>query len=194
MFDKQGLTVRIFFVIAIISAGSVILPLWNYSRFYLAWSRFDYVVEDVAVNATQAIETNRAQVNVTFLVTNPTDYSGLSVIHLSCDLEYLWTYHSTSIYPSAPMTPWWDLRTILDTQTYPLRPNSQITISLTLLINPIVGSSTYQSDSNFISFLGTESGNGNIQWFLGCDLVAGTFLGGLDAGSKDVFVNSTVIA
>jgi hypothetical protein len=187
------LPVRVFFAIAIISAFTLVVPVWNYSKFYIAWNRLDYTVAKVTiVNASQAILTNKAQINVTLLVTNPTDYSGLNVVYITCDVEYLWINHTVyqminTFYVIPTISPLWDLNSVKDGQTHPLGPNSQITIPLTLSLSTTGGSAADQDVArSFISFLKSKQAERptQIQWFLSCDLVAGTFLGNIDVGSK----------
>jgi hypothetical protein len=64
---KLGVPTAVFFAITLISVGSLVLPLWNYTRFYLALWNFDYLASSVTVDRSQ-INATRAMVNVTFLI------------------------------------------------------------------------------------------------------------------------------
>jgi hypothetical protein len=189
IFGKQDLPLRVFLAIAIISAGFLILPMWNYSMFYLAWSRIDYKVLDVTINPTQVNVTSSPLVKVTFLVTNPTGYSGLEVGYITCNLEYRGDTHTVPVIiagrPTTGVrsTDLWDLRIGSDPQWYQVGPNANRTIVLEVRINPNSGDSyERQYALDFLVYVGDKPSS--IRWFLDCDLSVNSFMGSLDAGEK----------
>jgi hypothetical protein len=189
MFGRQDLPLRAFLAITIISVALLVLPMWNYSMFYLAWSRIDYNVLNVAINATQVNVASSLAVKITFLVTNPTGYSGLKVGYVTCDLEYYGEEHLVPvIVGGVPTGGWipstlWDLEVGSDPQWYQLDPNANRTILLEISINPNSGNSADQQNAiDFLVYLGSKPGS--ITWFLDCDLSVNSFLGNLDAGQK----------
>jgi hypothetical protein len=192
MFRKQDLPLSAFFAITIISVALLVLPMWNYSMFYLAWSRIDYTVSNIDINATQVnVASSPASllVKITLLVTNPTGYSGLKVGYATCDLEYYGPDHLVPVIVGGiPTGGWipttlWNLKVGSDPQWYQLGPNTNRTILLEIYINPNSGSSSDQQNAvDFLAYLGSKPGN--IAWFLDCDLSVNSFLGELDAGSK----------
>jgi hypothetical protein len=189
MFDKRDLPLHAFFAITIISAGLLVLPMWNYSMFYLAWSRIDYNVSKVAINATQVSVTSNLAVNITFLVTNPTDYSGLRVGYATCNLQYFDGEHQVPVIVGGRPTGQWvlsnlsDLKIGSDPQWYQIDPNGNRTISFAVIINANSGNSYQQQYAlDFLVYLGNKPNK--IEWFLSCDLYVNSFLGNLDAGQK----------
>lgn len=182
---RFGVPATVFFAISIISVGSLVLPLWNYAKFYSALWGFDFSLLSVTIDASQIKVANRAQVNVTLLVTNPTDYSGLTVSSAKCVLKYYGDGHEVlepiggSPLVKPVWTNWWDLKTGIDSQRRSIGPNSNSTVLLEFSINPNSGSQGEQQDAwDFIEHLATNPGQ--ITWSLGCSLTLSTFLGSFD--------------
>lgn len=189
---KLGAPTAVFFAIMIISVGFSVVPLWNYTRFYLALWNFDYTVSSVTVDRSQINATNiNAVVYVNFNITNPTDYSGLQVAQISCRLQYLrpvghYVVENAGYRSSTQVwTYWWDLGVKSTNQRYPIGSNTKLIISLELFVNPYSGS---QSDKqiawDFINHLRTPTTQ-EIQWSLTCLLTLSTFIGSFQRGPND---------
>lgn len=183
---KLGVPTAVFFAITLISVGSLVLPLWNYTRFYLALWNFDYLASSVTVDRSQ-INATRAMVNVTFLIMNPTDYSGLQVASISCRLQYLQPNHGhfvieTTGYRASQQrwTYWWNLRVASTTQSSSVGSNTEFPISIVFVANPYSSPQSDQQNAyDFISYLEAPATQ-QIQWSLTCVLTLSTFIGSFD--------------
>jgi hypothetical protein len=171
----------------IISVSLLVVPLWNYTRFYLALWNFDYTVSGVTVDRSQ-LNATRAVVNVTFAVMNPTDYSGLQVASISCRLQYLRSIGHYVIenagYRSSRQvwTYWWDLGVESTNQRYSIASNTDLTIPLEIVVNPYSGSQSEQQIAwDFITNLKTPTTQ-EIHWSLTCLLTISTFIGSFQRG------------
>lgn len=177
-----------FFLITIVSVGWVAFPLWNYSRFYSAVYELRYSLVNVSVDAHQV---ENVRVSIKFFVSNPTDYSGLSVISVKCGLTYEDGTHMVPIYTGprtityVPSTLW-----VLPTEWFnvpnmPVPPFGNNTISVFFVINPNT-SSLSAEELNFISFLRTTPAN--VSWSLDSSLLLSSFLGGIAVTNSATFV------
>lgn len=184
---KLGAPTAVFFAIMIISVGFLVLPLWNYTRFYLALWNFDYTVSSVTVDQSQ-LNATRVFVNVNFAIMNPTDYSGLQVASISCRLQYLrpvghYVIETTGFRSSRQVwTYWWDLGVESTNQRYPITSDTEFTIPLEIVVNPYSGSQSAQQIAwDFITHLRTPTTQA-IQWSLTCLLTLSTFIGSFQRG------------
>ena len=188
MFRKQELPTTVFFAVTIVSAGLLILPMWNYFKFYSALYNFDYIVKNVTIDTTQITVTNHAVVNITLLATNPTDYSGLQVSYVACGLKYWGDSHQVSVPTSGRSmeliwTNWWDLKGGSTTQWYSIEPNGNRTILLQVFVSPNSGSQGEQQNAwDFMNYLETARAakQRQILWSLSCVLTLNSFLGSFD--------------
>ena len=182
---KQDLPQTIFLVIMIISAGLIVLPMWNYTKYYLALSNFDYNITKVAISTNQLYPptSTTAKINITLTASNPTDYSGLQVATVGFDIEYYGDYHWVELPPTSlgqqpvpEYTNVWDLAstTTPPAQSYSIGPNANVTI---LIETSIIGNSSTNA-LEFISYLELLKGNGSnqIDWSIFCHLDLTTFL------------------
>lgn len=198
---KFDVPTTVFFVITAISVGFVVFPLWNYNRFYLALWNFDYNLSNVAIdpNQVKAIQLNEIdeiQINVTLLVINPTDYSGLEVRSVAVGLKYFEGEHMVLV-PSGPRgvtwvtTNWWDLKVGSDQGKHPVGSNSNITVLLPITVTPNSNVPAEQSNARaFINFLNTRPVQ--IVWSLTCILVVSSFMGNFDVSRVFAYVTSLV--
>lgn len=172
----------VFFAITVISVGSVVLPLWNYTRYYLALWNFDYVLSSVTIDASQI---EAIKINVTLLLLNPTDYSGLEVSSIKVGMQYFGARHEVPVPAGArgiQMVPsyLWDLKIGSTDEVHPLGSNSNETVLLTVVVNPnsniLAERNSAQEFMNFVS----DKYRTQIMWYLNCVLVLSSFLGGFD--------------
>jgi hypothetical protein len=179
---KLDKSVMVFFAITVVSVGFVVLPLWNYSRFYLALWNFDYTLSSITVDTHQI---DAIQINVSLLAMNPTEYSGLEVSSAQVSLQYFGAVHEVvvPVYPKGIQyvsTNWWDLKIGSATGTHPVGSNLNSTILITIVISP---NSNNPAESNhaqeFINFVSDKTTT-KIEWSLNCVLVLFSFLGGFD--------------
>lgn len=172
----------VFFAITIITAGLIVVPLWNYTKFYVALNNFDYTLTSVTIHTSQiTVPTSAlAKINVTLTATNPTDYSGLHIGTVGCDLQYVGPDHQVWV-PTArgkghyETTYWWLLTQGTAQAPGPLRPNSNMTILIQISIRLDYNKPDYQQNSDFINYLRTSPTE--IKWYIGCDLPLNSFLG-----------------
>jgi hypothetical protein len=184
-FRKQSLPQTIFFAITIISVGLLILPLWNYAKFYAALYDFEYTIPAITINTSQLNE-NIAQINFTLIFTNPTGYSGLGATSVTCELEFYGDVHYvvTGRPPQYQATTLWDLTTVgAPNQQYMIGPNSVLKILFTTTINPNSTTGDQQDAYyDFISYLRTEVAmHGQIQWSLICAVTLTSFIGSIQS-------------
>jgi hypothetical protein len=177
---KQYLPQTVFFVITIVSASLLILPLWNYVGFYAALYNFDYS-PTITINTSQ-LDANTAQINVTLVTSNPMGYSGLRATEVTCMLEYTGEAHEvlTGVPPRYQLSYLWDLTTVGSASTqYTISPNTNTTILFQTTINPISVTGDQQTAYyDFIGYLRTQvATHGQIQWFLTCRLTLISFIG-----------------
>jgi len=180
----------VFFAITIISAGLIILPTWNYTRFYTALNNFDYTLVGATLNASNLNlpTTASASISLTLLVTNPTDYSGLQIGSYGCDLQYVGPIHMVTVivpfsggHTLTYNTSLWDLTSTASTQlSGPIGPYSSKTLTIKANIKPDYSSGTPQETAvDFLNYLATTSSK-QIQWYLDCHIGLVTFLGTFD--------------
>jgi len=162
----------VFFAVTIISAGTLILPLWNYTQFYSAWYNFSYTIPRVNINTSQ-LSRQTAQINLTLVATNPTGYSGLQVQSVSCVMSYNGSVHLGAEGPTNS----WELTTLSTTKPYSISPNSNTTILFDITISPnSAPPDQFDAFQQFISYLISQTPGGQIQWSLACSLVLASFL------------------
>lgn len=202
MLRKENLPQTIFYAITIISAGLVVPPLWNYTRFYIALNNFDYSLSNATIYTSQIKVPNsaQAQINITLIATNPIDYSGLRTGTIGCALMYLGDSHTIYVAPDSPLrylasqtiylssgrtagylivTNWWLLATPnVPQQSGPIGPNSKRTISIEISITLDYGNTDYRQNVDFINHLRTMPNE--IEWTLNCHLPLIAFLGTFD--------------
>lgn len=128
---KQDLPTTLFLAVTIISAATLIAPLWNYTQYYSALYNVNYTIQGITVNASQ-LSVHTVQINFTFVATNPTPYSGLQVGPASCEIDF---YGSVHLVGGTPTT-WWELTTLFFTKSQAIDPNSNIKISFGTTISP----------------------------------------------------------
>lgn len=170
---KQDLPATIFFAITIISAATLIAPLWNYTQYYSAVYNFKYTIPEIAVNTSQ-LSAHIAQINFTFLATNPTPYSGLQVGPANCKIDFYGSVHLVNGQP----TTWWELTILYVTKTHAIGPNSNITIPFDTQINPDNAKSydQYAAFQEFINYLTSQVPSRQITLFLTCHLGLDSFM------------------
>jgi hypothetical protein len=113
---------------------------------------------------------------------NPTDYSGLSVVQISCRLSYLAGLHEVPVVSGGRggliqyvSTYWWDLPARLFHVNIPVPPHISDNVSLVLVVNILEGSiSDMQNAQSFVSFLRTAPSD--ITWSLSFQFLLSTFL------------------
>lgn len=183
----------VFFAITIVSVGSVVLPLWNYTRYYLALWNFDYVLSSVTIDASNI---EAIQVNVTLLLLNPTDYSGLEVGSIMVGVQYFGAVHEVSV-PAArgiQMVPsnWWDLKIGSTHEVHSLGANANETVLVMINVNPnsniLAERNNAQAFMNFVS----DKYRTQITWSLSCVLVLSSFLGGFAVSRNFAYVTPLV--
>ena len=183
---KQDLPQTIFFAITIISAGLVVLPLWNYTQYYLALSNFDYTLTKVTLSTDQLFPPTSAivKINITLTVSNPTDYSGLRISSVACVLDYYGDYRLVEEPPATlgeqpgwVYTNVWDLTTASTppAQSYSIGPHENKTI----LIETSISGTSGTNALDFISYLESLSQESapQIDWSITCGLSLSTFQG-----------------
>jgi len=182
---KQNLPQTIFLAITIISAGLTVLPILNYTKYYLALANFNFTVTNVTMSTNQLYTPANAivKINITLTASNPTDYSGLVVADVGCVLSYNGSYHTVTLppvslgqQPTYVYTNLWQLESVTTpmTRTYPLRPNSNTTI----LIETSIAGNSDQNAADFVNYLESLEGSGSnqIDWSISCRLGLITFL------------------
>lgn len=180
---KEDLPQTVFLAITIISASSIILPMWNYTKFYTAFNNFNYTLSKATIYTSNInVPSNvTAQINITLLVTNPTDYSGLRIGTVGCDLYYYGNSHTvwvgTAMGPGHyNVTNWWILTSASTPKPLgPIGPNSNMTILIEISITPDYGKPDYQQNADFLNYLLTKPPP--IEWSIDCHLPLSTFLG-----------------
>lgn len=170
---KRDLPATIFFAITIISAATLIVPLWNYIQYYSAVYDFSYTIPGIALNTSQ-LNAHIAQINFTFVATNPTSYSGLQVGPASCEIDFIGSVHLVDGQPSN----YWVLTTLYVTKTRSIGPNSNMTIPFDIQINPdnTKSNDQYVAFQEFINYLTSEGPGGQITLFLTCHLGLDSFM------------------
>jgi hypothetical protein len=183
-FRRQHLPQTVFFAIAIISASLIILPLWNYTKYYIALNNFDFTLSKATMYASNVnVPTNAtAKIDITLLVTNPTDYSGLRVGTVGCDLQYYGPTHVITqiihgvVYSYS--TPLWDLTSLsVRPSSEIIEPDSNRTILIEAFIKPNYDSPNgpQQSVVDFITYLETKPGE--IKWSISFEMPLNSFIG-----------------
>jgi hypothetical protein len=185
---KQDLPQTIFLAIMIVSISLIILPTWNYTRYYIALNNFDYTLlaMNMITSNVSDVASGLAKINITFLVTNPTDYSGFVIGTVGAELQYNGSYHwvhhagggfaggtSGDVYTNV-----WELTSATTLQpSGPIGPNSNRTILLEILIKPDFSNPNGpdQNAASFIEYLATKQTK--IGWSIMCTLPLNTFLG-----------------
>ena len=201
MLKKENLPQTVFYAITIISAGLVVFPLWNYTRFYIALNNFDYTLSNATLYTSRITVPNSAQarINVTLVANNPIDYSGLHIGTAGCALIYRAESHTIWVAPGSPLgnlasqtisvdtkhgrvlivTNWWMLTSINTPQPCgPIGPNSKRTILLEVSIMLDYGKPDYQQNADFINYLRTMPNE--VEWSINCHLPLVAFLGTFD--------------
>lgn len=185
---KLDVPTAAFFLITIVSVGWVAFPLWNYSRFYSAVYNLSYSLVDISVDAHQV---ENVRVSIKFFVSNPTDYSGLSVISVKCGLTYVDGLHMVPIYVGpktvnyVPSYQWVLPTEWFNVQNVSIPPFGNNTISVFFVINPNT-SSLSTEELNFISFLRTMPSE--VSWSVDFSLLLSSFLGGIAVSYTTSFV------
>jgi len=182
---KQNLPQTIFLAITIISAGLTVLPILNYTKYYLAVANFNFTITNVTMSTSKLYPPTNAivQINITVIASNPTDYSGMVIEDIGCILQYYGSYHLIVIPPAAlgqqptyEYTYLWQLESTSTpaTRTYPLRPNANTTI----LIESSLAGNNNQNAADFVTYLESLKGSGSnqIDWSINCHLSLNTFL------------------
>lgn len=184
---KQDLPQTVFFAIMIISAGLVVLPMWNYTKYYLALNNFDYTLTKVAIHTNQLYPPTStiAKINITFTASNPTDYSGLQISTVGYDLEYYGDYHLVELPPVTlggqigwMNTSMWELTSASTppTQLYSIGPHTNTAI----VIETSISGNSGKNALDFITYLESLSKGSEpnqIHWSINCRLDLNTFLG-----------------
>lgn len=178
---KQDLPATLFFAITIISAATLIAPLWNYTQYYSALYNFNYTIQGITVNTSQ-LSAHTAQINFTLVATNPTPYSGLQVGPATCEIDF---YGSVHLDISGTPTTWWELTMLIVPKSQTIGPNSKITIPFGTTINPDntkLSSDQYAAFQEFIFDLTStvRGGSGDITLSLTCHLELQSFMVSLD--------------
>jgi hypothetical protein len=163
---KQDLPQTVFFAITIISAGLVVLPLWNYTKYYVALGNFDYTLTNVTFYAEPLYPPTSTivKINITLTASNPTDYSGLQVSTVTCFLEYYGEYDIAQELTSATSPP----------QSYSIRPNANTTIMIETSFSGNSGTNALDF-INYLETLSKEGGAAQIVWSINCRLFLTTF-------------------
>jgi hypothetical protein len=184
---KQDLPQTVFLAIMIISVSLIILPAWNYTRYYIALNNFDYTLSAVNIYTSNVnVPANGfAKINITLLTINPTDYSGLVIGTVGANLQYIGNTHQVWQGPGYGRgsgkyvsTNLWPLTSATTQQSNgPIGPNSNRTILLEILIKPDFNnpSGPNLDAVNFIDYLATNPNK--IEWLISCTLPINTFLG-----------------
>ena len=183
---KQDLPQTIFFIIMIVSAGLVVLPLWNYTKYYLALSDFNYTLTKITLYTSHLFPPTSgiAKINITLTASNPTDYSGLQIGTAWCDLEYYGDYHEVALPPASlgqqptfVNTNVWDLGSVSSppTQSHPIGPHTNTEILIETSINGSSGTGALAFIS-YLESLSTESAP-QVDWSISCTLSLQTFQG-----------------
>lgn len=184
---KQDLPRTAFIVLMIISLGLVILPAWNYTRYYIALNGFDYTLAGVNIYTSNVSMPTKglAKINLTIFTTNPTDYSGFVIGTVGATLQYIGNTHLVWVGPGYGRgsgkyvsTNLWPLTSATTLHSKgPIGPNSNKTILLKILIKPDYNNPSGPDEDaiNFIDYLATSPSK--IEWLISCTLPLGTFLG-----------------
>jgi hypothetical protein len=185
---KQDLPQTIFLAIMIVSVSLIILPTWNYTRYYIALNNFDYTLSAMSMITSNVtvLASGLAKINITLFVTNPTDYSGLAIGTIGAELQYFGNYHWVHVAGGGFVggtggdvyTNLWDLTSATTLQPNgAVGPNSNKTILLEILIKPDFNSPNGpdQNAVSFIEYLATKQTK--IEWSIICTLPLNTFLG-----------------
>lgn len=165
---KQDLPQTVFVAIMIISVGLIVLPLWNYTRYYLAVANFDYTVTKVTLYAEPLYPPTSTivKINVTLTASNPTDYSGLQISSIGCVLGYYGDYGVEEQLVGTSGPP----------KMYPMRPNANTTIMIETSFSGNSGTNALDF-INYLETLSTESGQTQIEWDIVCRLYLTSFQG-----------------
>jgi ABC-type glycerol-3-phosphate transport system substrate-binding protein len=184
-FRKQDLPQTFFLAITLVSAGLLILPLWNYTKYYNAITDFGYTIPTVALDTSQLKTANLTVVNIPMRITNPTSYSGLTVTDVTCTLQWIGPEHEIYVQQgSSQFSPWawvnttlWNLPPGRVTGEFQVPPNSNTTITIRISITPNTSNQNDQQNAyDFIDYL--ETSPGQIQWYLSCTLGLESFMSG----------------
>jgi len=179
MLRKQDLPATLFFAITIISAATLIVPLWNYTQYYSALYNFNYTIQGITVNTSQ-LSARMAQINFTLVATNPTPYSGLQVGPAQCEIDFFGSIHPDT---NGQPTTYWELTKLYNTTTCPIGPNSNLTIPFGTTINPDntkLSSDQYAAFQEFMNYLTSLDPKGEITLVLICHLGLQSFMVSLD--------------
>ena len=86
--QKKNLFTLLFTVCAVISLVWTAPEILNYVEFYKVVEKFQIVLDNISVNTTK-IYAGEVLVIVEFKVTNPTEFVGLKVSSITCQLRYI---------------------------------------------------------------------------------------------------------
>ena len=177
--SRQNLPEIVFFAITIISAATLIVPLWNYTQYYSALYNFNYTVPGITIKTSQLNTTHTAQItaqiNFTFVATNPTPYAGLKVGPASCEIDF---YGNDYHLVSGVVTNEWTLAKLFIVKTRAIGPNSDITIPFNTTVNLENAQSNDQTAASleFINYLADQGLGGSVTLYLTCNLGLSSFM------------------
>lgn len=159
MITKRNVIAAIFLTLSLVAAAFLATSTSNYVEFYRAIEKFDMTLRNVNV---VVIEDN-VKVNITFEMSNPTNYVGLSLRELSYLLRFEANHENVDLsYDTIPytrepiiITPHWTQTFEHNASLYAARPSTTRFLALYNLYQEQEVSWTLQVQVVLITFMGT---------------------------------------